>query len=230
MLPPPITSSLAGSESRSQTVSLVRVVAPSRRPGTGGTAGAAPVHRRARRKPRVFPSTSSEASPVKRARPVITWTPLRRSVSGESTGAISAIDARTPAITSAKSTETSPTSMPLVDALRADEATAAAAMRALLGTHPVHRQSPPVRSLSTSATRAPSLAAVVEATMPAVPPPTTTRSQGVSVTAGPSGLPLRRRPARRRRTGHGRTDSAGRAPPRRRAPPHQVPDAAPQRP
>src|SRR4051794_29093910 len=56
-------------------------------------------------------------------------------------------------------------------------------MSALLGTRRVHRQSPPGPRLSrsTRTTRAPSPAAVREATRPAVPPPMTTRSYGFSV-------------------------------------------------
>ena len=42
----------------------------------------------------------------------------------------------------------------------------------LLGTHPVHRQSPPIRSRSTSSRLAPNAAAVLAAARPAVPPPT----------------------------------------------------------
>lgn len=52
----------------------------------------------------------------------------------------------------------------------------AAAMSDLEGTQPVHRQSPPMRSRSTSSTSAPKRAAVLAATIPAVPPPITSRS------------------------------------------------------
>jgi len=64
----------------------------------------------------------------------------------------------------------------------------AAAIRALPGTHPVHRQSPPGRSRSTISTDAPSEAAVHAPTKPAVPPLTTSRSHappcGATGTAG----------------------------------------------
>jgi hypothetical protein len=48
-------------------------------------------------------------------------------------------------------------------------------MSALDGTHPTFRQSPPIRSRSISATRAPSVAAPTALTRPAVPAPMTTR-------------------------------------------------------
>jgi len=54
----------------------------------------------------------------------------------------------------------------------------AAAISDFEGTQPVHRQSPPGRSRSTSRTRASKPAAVFAATRPAVPPPMTRRSQG----------------------------------------------------
>src|SRR4051794_21782247 len=64
-------------------------------------------------------------------------------------------------------------------------ASSPAAISALLGTQPVHRQSPPgprgSRSMRT--TRAPRPAAVRDATSPAVPPPMTTRSYGFTVDA-----------------------------------------------
>ena len=49
-----------------------------------------------------------------------------------------------------------------------------------------HKQSPPVRARSMSSTRAPRLAAVREATIPPVPPPTTTMSHVL----WPTGTPL----------------------------------------
>jgi len=55
-------------------------------------------------------------------------------------------------------------------------AAVAAAIRLLLGTHPVQRHSPPSRSRSTRATRAPRAAPAGAATSPAEPPPTMTRS------------------------------------------------------
>src|SRR5918998_4263184 len=50
------------------------------------------------------------------------------------------------------------------------------ASSALLGTQPVHRQSPPTRARSTTATRSPRVAANSAATMPPDPIPTITRS------------------------------------------------------
>ena len=51
----------------------------------------------------------------------------------------------------------------------------AARIRALDGTQPTFKQSPPMRCRSTSATFAPRPAAPAAATSPAVPAPTTTR-------------------------------------------------------
>src|SRR3954463_6027638 len=72
---------------------------------------------------------------------------------------------------------------PTASALRIRWARSPAAISALLGTQPVHRQSPPGPRLSRSisTTRAPRPAAVRDATSPAVPPPTTTRSYRSSV-------------------------------------------------
>jgi hypothetical protein len=52
----------------------------------------------------------------------------------------------------------------------------AEARRALLGTHPVHRQSPPTRERSTIATRSPIVAANSAPIIPPEPIPTITRS------------------------------------------------------
>src|SRR4051812_699623 len=88
-------------------------------------------------------------------------------------------------ITRAKSISGSVGGRPTESALRMRCARSAAAISDLLGTQPVHRQSPPGPRLSRSirTTRAPSPAAVREATRPAVPPPMTTRSYGFSVVA-----------------------------------------------
>src|SRR3954451_4300305 len=121
--------------------------------------------------------------PVKRAVPAMTSTPWRRSESDESSGSIVRCAPCTCSITRAKSISGSLGVSPTDCALRIRCASSAAAMSALLGTHPVHRQSPPGPrvSRSTSTTRAPSPAAVRDATRPAVPPPMTTRSYGFSV-------------------------------------------------
>ena len=111
MLPPPSTTSSPGSRVSPQTLSLVRC-STSASPGTGGTAGAAPVATSACRKPTGRPSISAVAGPVNRAVPVRTETPASSSASTESTGAMCAMAARTWSITAGKSTETSATPMP----------------------------------------------------------------------------------------------------------------------
>jgi hypothetical protein len=175
--PPPRTSSRVGSSSRSHTDSEVRGPA-ALRPATSGTSGAEPVATRAWVKATGRPSTSALRVPVKLSVPCATATPDSRNAAGESIGSIAAIASRTCRITAGKSTCTSTTDTPSRLASRAADAAWADASRDLLGTHPVHRQSPPVRSRSTSSAVAPSSAAVCAATRPAVPPPTTRRSHG----------------------------------------------------
>ena len=82
---------------------------------------------------------------------------------------------RTRSITRAKSTRGSPASTPQAPAPRTVAATRAEASRALEGTQPKLRQSPPRRRRSTRATFPPSPAAPAAATSPAVPAPMTTR-------------------------------------------------------
>ena len=88
---------------------------------------------------------------------------------------------RTWAITRAKSTVT------LVD-VHAEAAGgpgagrgAAAASRDFDGTHPVHRQSPPVRAPLDQQDPGTQRAAVLAPTRPAVPPPSTSRSTAFSI-------------------------------------------------
>ena len=145
-------------------------------PGIGGTVGAAPVARTACRNEMLSSPTVAVRPLVNTASPCRTVTPSASMAAGESIGAISWIALRTWSITLAKSTVTSPMSMPRRWAARAEAAASAAAIRAFEGTQPVHRQSPPVRSRSTRTTLAPNREAVLAATMPAVPPPTTRRS------------------------------------------------------
>ena len=163
MLPPPITSSRSGRIVRDHTESDVRtstlVI-----PGMSGMTGAEPVERIACRNLTSEPLTTREVGPVNSPAPWTTVTPARRRSSGESMGSIVAIDSRTCAIAAAKSGSSTP-------------ARWARDSSALLGTHPVQRQSPPVRALSTSRTSDPRPAAVFAATIPAVPPPSTRRSQ-----------------------------------------------------
>jgi hypothetical protein len=78
-------------------------------------------------------------------------------------------------MTAPKSASTPVTSMPTAPARRASAAARAERMMAFDGTQPVTRQSPPSRARSTSATRAPSPAAPIALTRPAVPPPITAR-------------------------------------------------------
>ncbi len=75
-----------------------------------------------------------------------------------------------------RSTVGSTGSMPKSSAVRMWWATLPAARSALLGTHPVHRQSPPTRPRSATATLRSSVAANSAATMPPEPIPTMTRS------------------------------------------------------
>ena len=149
-------------------------------PGIGGRLGAAPVASRAWVNRTGLPSTVACPGPVNSTVPCRTVAPVSSIASGESIGAMWSIAPRTCFITAGKSTSTPCTVIPRSPACRAPAAAAAAASSDLDGTQPVQRQSPPVRSRSTSSTRAPIRAAVLAPTMPAVPPPTTSRSQVVS--------------------------------------------------
>lgn len=106
------------------------------------------------------PSIVALCRPVNVRSPDSTRTPAASKDSGESTGSMVRIADRTLSITFTKSTETPSTRTPRREEVRAFAARAAAAKMALDGTHPVHKQSPPVRSRSTKSTRAPKLAAV----------------------------------------------------------------------
>ncbi len=152
--PPPSTTRRPGSSPMSQTSSEVSG-STCARPGTSGTRGADPVAISAWRNCTGWPSTSARPAPVKRAWPCATDTPASRSRSGESTGSMCAIAARTWSITAPKSTRTPSVCTPSAAEPRATDAACAADSRDLLGTQPVHRQSPPVRSRSTSSARGP---------------------------------------------------------------------------
>src|SRR4051794_7285441 len=172
-----------GRSRRSKTVSLVSGCAAAR-PSRSGITGRDPVAISAARYWRTVPSpTSILPGPAKRAVPAITSTPSRSSDSAESSGWIVRCAPDTWSMTRAKSTSGSVGGSPTESAFRIRWARSPAAMSALLGTQPVHRQSPPGPRLSRSisTTRAPSPAAVRDATRPAVPPPMTTRSYGFSV-------------------------------------------------
>ena len=175
--PPPSTRSRRGSSVRDHTESEVRGAA-SARPGRSGTTGEEPVATSAWVKLTRSPSTVADVGPVKTTVPWATEAPAARIAAGESTGSMVVIEARTCSITASKSTDTESTWTPREAAARASPAACAAASSALLGTQPVHRQSPPVRSRSTRRVVAPNPAAVWAATRPAVPPPTIRRSHG----------------------------------------------------
>jgi hypothetical protein len=175
MGPAPMMSRRRGRSWRSKIVSLVSSGVASS-PGMGGPTGLLPVAISARRNRRCRSSTAIVLGPVKRASPKKTSTPAARRRATESCAAIVARRARMRAITRAKSARTPATSTPRLEAWRSSPMAPAERSSAFDGTHPVFRQSPPRRSRSTSATRAPSPAAPIAPTSPAVPPPITTRS------------------------------------------------------
>jgi len=160
--PPPRTTSRGGSSVSSQKSSVVRIRVASA-PSMMGVTGVAPVAISACVNAMRVPSTFSVRGEVNRARPEMTVTPAASRASRESVGAIEATARRTDANARAKA------SWPRLPS-------AAAAISAFDGTHPVQRQSPPRRPLSIRSTRAPKPAAVLLATRPALPPPITTRS------------------------------------------------------
>ena len=116
------------------------------------------------------PASTSATPGARNVRaPLMTSLRLLRAPAGESTGSMVLIAAKMRFRTSANAGG-SPGQCAAVLAC------SAADRRVLDGTHPVHRQSPPVRSCSTRTVRAPNPAAVLAPTIPAVPPPTTRRS------------------------------------------------------
>ena len=173
MTPPPKTSRRWGRRSRSKSCSLV--IACSRSPGMGGMAARAPVATKALVKRKVWPPTWTVSCPEKRAAPRNTSMPAWLSRPGASWGLMSARSFRMRSMTWPKSTCTAPVLMPSACSSRACCAAWATLSRALLGTQPLFRQSPPKRCFSTSATRAPKPAAPRAAIKPAGPPPMTTR-------------------------------------------------------
>mmetsp|Transcript_5136 Transcript_5136/g.12379 ORF Transcript_5136/g.12379 Transcript_5136/m.12379 type:complete len:245 (+) Transcript_5136:1347-2081(+) len=143
--------------------------------------------------------TMTEPSESKEALPMKTSTPsFFANRSAASLTDIPARTSRTRCITFAKSTLTSPVnSMPssLSFSLSANLAASfALRISALLGTHPVFKQSPPIHLISTIATFAPTPAAPAAVTSPPAPAPTTTisyRAFGVGLTQ-PRGCTLLR--------------------------------------
>ena len=111
------------------------------------------------------------------ASPMRSSSPIARKRSGSSS--VSAIDrctARTRSNTRAVSIRGSTGSIPSSPAVRMWWARLAEASSAFEGTQPVHRQSPPTRSRSTTQTLRSSVAANSAATMPPEPMPTMIRS------------------------------------------------------
>ena len=174
--PPPMTTSDAGIVSRSNASACVKKPASSR-PGIGGIAARVPVAMTNLRARKRRPPTSTSCGDTKRADPSTTSTPMARKRSGSSCGSIRARTSRTLASTSAPLTSGATVRRPKAPASRNRFATRAEPMRALDGTHPVQRQSPPSRSRSTSAARAPNPALPAVVTRPAVPPPMATISK-----------------------------------------------------
>ncbi len=190
---------------RSHTLSLVRT-SRSARPGMGGRHGAAPVASTACVNRTVSPSTSSLALPDEPTLAGPYGHPGRlQRLGGVDRGDL--VDRSVHVRHDPREVDPHVVDVtPSRPALRAVAAAAAAASSALEGTHPVQRQSPPVRSRSTSITRAPRLDAVLAATMPAVPPPRTSRSHRAgSLTC------VARRSGRRARRASGRPRPGRRA-------------------
>ena len=167
----------AGGRSSAKTLSDVRKPAASS-PAIGGTAGREPVASRTKRVRSVSPPTRTAWGPASVAgSPTRTSTPSARKRSGSSSvRAMRSCTAWMRAQTAARSTSGAAAPTPYSPAVRTWWATFALAMSVLEGTHPVHRQSPPTRSRSTTQTRTPSVAANSAATMPPDPIPTMIRS------------------------------------------------------
>src|SRR5437867_1948596 len=123
------------------------------------------------------PSTATVSGPVKRASPRKTSTPSscwKRSA--ESWWLMRARSRRMRSITALKSgSAPSRSGTPSRAASRTSPTTREERITHFDGTQPTFKQSPPIRYLSTRATRAPSPAAPAAVTRPAVPAPITTR-------------------------------------------------------
>mmetsp|Transcript_18887 Transcript_18887/g.48478 ORF Transcript_18887/g.48478 Transcript_18887/m.48478 type:complete len:227 (+) Transcript_18887:616-1296(+) len=140
----------------------------------GGSVGVPPVAITAVANLSVLPLTSMVSLLVNFPRPWNTSTPSSEYREAESTGEIFARRRRMRSITLPKSTVTSPVFTPNSLAFLASCAARAARMRALLGTQPTLRQSPPIRCSSMMATFPPRPAAMEEDTSPPAPAPITT--------------------------------------------------------
>ena len=129
-------------------------------PGIGGTDGRPPDAMIRFRAVRPLPSTSRLHGEVILACPGRQSTPSFEYRSTESWGSIFAITSRTRCIIAEKSTLSLSARNPYSSARRIYDAILAERINALLGTQPVFRQSPPIRSLSISATFALDAAAI----------------------------------------------------------------------
>ena len=161
---------------RLKIVSLVRKPA-SARPGMGGSAARAPVAMTARRKRRRLPPTSMVSGETKRPSPRKTSTPALRAPSALSTSLMPARRRRMRAMAAPKSAgRVSGDGRPAeaLGGLAGVGQAREARMIPFEGTQPTFRQSPPIRWRSIRATLAPSPAAPLAETRPAVPAPITT--------------------------------------------------------
>ena len=175
MGPPPITSNRAGRSVSEKIDSLVSY-GVSARPGIGGRAARAPVAMIALRNRSTMSFTEIASGPLNVACPKKTSMPSDRKRSTPSTGLMSARRRRSRAMTVPKSPSDVTRGPPNRSAaVRASRHARAARITAFDGTQPKLRQSPPNMWRSTSATRAPSPAAIAALTRPAVPAPITTR-------------------------------------------------------
>ncbi len=220
MGPLPTISSCGTFSRRSKIVSLVRKGVVSR-PGIGGTAGREPVAMTNWLAVNRRPSTSKASAPVNRPSPKITSTPRPRKRSGLSLGSMPAITPATRSITRARSTVGVTAGIAQRSAWRISCAIRADLISVFDGTQPYHRQSPPRRCFSTSATLAPSAAPPAATTSPPAPPPMITRSNsGLAKRALQHESAVFRAGHRRCRAWHGRRFalrwSTGKARPRTR--------------
>jgi hypothetical protein len=142
----------------------------------GGAAARAPVAMTALAKRNVCPPTSMVSGPVNFPAPRKMSTPRSVKRLAESCGLMSARSRRIRSMSLPKSAVApGGTFTPNSPASRTAATARAARMMALDGTQPTLRQSPPMKCFSMSATFAPSPAAPMAVTNPAVPAPMTTR-------------------------------------------------------
>ncbi len=174
--PPPIITRLVGARSSAKICSLVSGAAAAS-PSIGGSAGRLPVASSTKRAVCFTSPTRTLVGDVSRAAPASTSTPRARKRSAlSSVAAICAWIAFSRAQTRAVSPRAANASRPYASAWAIVWAALAEASSALDGTQPVHRQSPPGRSRSATATLMPSWEANSAATMPAEPRPMMRRS------------------------------------------------------